>query len=52
MNNKMQSPETPSLPEKEQKKAAPKQPEEIGGRKGPEPTRFGDWELKGKCVDF
>jgi hypothetical protein len=25
---------------------------EIGGRKGPEPTRFGDWELNGKCVDF
>ncbi|NDF11560.1 MAG: DUF1674 domain-containing protein [Proteobacteria bacterium] len=27
-------------------------PEEFGGPKGPEPTRFGDWELKGKCVDF
>lgn len=26
--------------------------EEIGGREGPEPTRFGDWELAGKCVDF
>ena len=25
---------------------------EIGGRKGPEPTRYGDWENKGKCVDF
>jgi|GEM_PF-2536788 len=25
---------------------------EIGGRKGPEPTRYGDWELAGKCVDF
>lgn len=25
---------------------------EIGGREGPEPTRFGDWELHGKCVDF
>jgi len=20
--------------------------------KGPEPTRYGDWEIKGKCVDF
>jgi hypothetical protein len=31
---------------------APK-PEEIGGRKnGPEPTRYGDWEKDGKCVDF
>ena len=25
---------------------------EIGGRKGPEPTRFGDWEKDGRCVDF
>eukprot|EP00887_Chlorella_sp_A99_P006547 scaffold3.g6547.t1 len=25
---------------------------EIGGPKGPEPTRFGDWERGGKCVDF
>lgn len=26
--------------------------EEINGPKGPEPTRFGDWERKGRCVDF
>ncbi len=25
---------------------------EIKGPKGPEPTRFGDWERKGRCVDF
>ncbi len=25
---------------------------EIGGPKGPEPTRFGDWERKGRCSDF
>lgn len=25
---------------------------EIGGRKGPEPTRYGDWEKDGRCVDF
>lgn len=25
---------------------------ELGGPKGPEPTRFGDWERKGRCVDF
>jgi hypothetical protein len=25
---------------------------EKGGRKGPEPTRYGDWEKDGKCVDF
>lgn len=28
------------------------QPEEIGGPQGPEPTRYGDWERKGRCVDF
>lgn len=26
--------------------------QEIGGPKGPEPTRFGDWERKGRCIDF
>jgi hypothetical protein len=25
---------------------------EQGGREGPEPTRFGDWELRGRCIDF
>ena len=25
---------------------------EIGGPKGLEPTRYGDWERKGRCVDF
>jgi hypothetical protein len=27
-------------------------PEEIGGPAGLEPTRFGDWERKGRCIDF
>lgn len=27
-------------------------PAELGGRKGPEPVRFGDWERKGIAVDF
>jgi hypothetical protein len=27
-------------------------PREIGGREGPDPTRFGDWELRGRCIDF
>ena len=26
--------------------------DEIGGPAGPEPTRFGDWERKGRCIDF
>jgi hypothetical protein len=31
---------------------APKRPREIGGPKGPEPTRYGDWEVGGRCTDF
>ena len=33
---------------------APKQkiPAETNGPKGPEPTRYGDWEQKGRCTDF
>ena len=27
-------------------------PEESGGPSGPEPTRYGDWERKGRCIDF
>ncbi|PIQ37409.1 MAG: hypothetical protein COW59_07390 [Lysobacterales bacterium CG17_big_fil_post_rev_8_21_14_2_50_64_11] len=27
-------------------------PPEVGGRDGPEPTRFGDWEKNGRCIDF
>lgn len=27
-------------------------PREYGGRKGPEPTRYGDWEKNGRCIDF
>jgi hypothetical protein len=28
------------------------QPREIGGPKGPEPTRYGDWQYNGRCTDF
>ena len=35
---------------------APRTPEppvqEIGGPAGPEPTRYGDWERNGRCIDF
>jgi hypothetical protein len=30
----------------------PGPPAEIGGRTGPDPTRYGDWELNGRCIDF
>jgi hypothetical protein len=32
--------------------AAAARPEEVGGPKGPEPTRYGDWERKGIVSDF
>ncbi|HET7065032.1 MAG TPA: DUF1674 domain-containing protein [Rudaea sp.] len=31
---------------------APVPPKEVGGRDGPEPTRYGDWEKNGRCIDF
>jgi len=38
----------------ERRKAAQAQelPPELGGRDGPEPVRYGDWEKKGIAVDF
>lgn len=38
----------------ERRKVAENQvlPTELGGRDGPEPVRFGDWERKGIAVDF
>nr|VFK50510.1 MAG: Protein of unknown function (DUF1674) [Candidatus Kentron sp. TUN]VFK51751.1 MAG: Protein of unknown function (DUF1674) [Candidatus Kentron sp. TUN]VFK56618.1 MAG: Protein of unknown function (DUF1674) [Candidatus Kentron sp. TUN] len=27
-------------------------PKEINGPSGPEPTRYGDWEKNGRCIDF
>jgi hypothetical protein len=32
--------------------SSPSKPIEIGGPKGPEPTRYGDWENAGRCSDF
>ena len=26
--------------------------DETGGPEGPDPTRYGDWERKGRCIDF
>lgn len=44
------SPAAVNKPEQKRPAAAP-QPE-SGGPKGPEPTRYGDWERKGRCIDF
>jgi hypothetical protein len=32
--------------------SSPPRPREIGGPKGPEPTRYGDREIGGRCIDF
>lgn len=44
-----------ALQEAEERRKAQKaeqMPTELGGRDGPEPVRFGDWEKKGIAVDF
>lgn len=41
--------DAPATAAKPQQAPAPK---EIGGPKGPEPTRYGDWERNGRCSDF
>ncbi|MEX0694465.1 MAG: DUF1674 domain-containing protein [Rhodospirillales bacterium] len=33
-------------------KTDPPAAREIGGVEGPDPTRYGDWEKKGRCIDF
>ena len=45
------APENP-VPENKTQKPAPTPPREIGGPRGPEPTRYGDWETNGRCTDF
>ncbi|MBL8639649.1 MAG: DUF1674 domain-containing protein [Alphaproteobacteria bacterium] len=55
MKQKRKSPEKESSPthlSAEAEKVPQPLPPEFGGRKGPEATRYGDWEANGKCVDF
>jgi hypothetical protein len=33
-------------------RAAAARPKEVAGRKGPDPARYGDWEVKGIASDF
>ncbi len=42
----------PSQPEPAKTPPAEAKKKEIGGPAGPEPTRYGDWEQKGRCTDF
>ncbi len=44
-----------ALAEAEARRAAEERserPKEVGGRKGPEPVRYGDWEKGGLAIDF
>jgi hypothetical protein len=57
-----ETPEPPDLPPEalralaeaaeRRKQAELALPPELGGRKGPEPVRYGDWEKKGLAIDF
>ncbi|WP_112810450.1 DUF1674 domain-containing protein [Ensifer sp.] len=38
--------------ERRQAEADKELPPEIGGRGGADPARFGDWEIKGRAIDF
>jgi len=51
MNDQGNNPYNP--PEREENAdRKPDKPKEVGGRKGPEPTRYGDWENNGIASDF
>jgi hypothetical protein len=52
---KSEPPKPPAPPGAAPAEPAPaekERPKEIGGPKGPEPTRYGDWEQNGRCTDF
>jgi hypothetical protein len=38
--------------QRRQSETKPNLPKELAGRDGPEPTRYGDWEVKGIASDF
>lgn len=47
-DDKKEQPAPQKPPEGKEKPAT----EETGGPKGPEPTRYGDWEVNGRVSDF
>ncbi len=52
MSTKEQSKDADNKPEEQRVREKERPPREIGGPQGPEPTRYGDWEKKGRCIDF
>lgn len=51
-SSEISSPATPPDTRPAPDTAPPPIAEETGGRKGLEPTRYGDWEKNGRCIDF
>ena len=52
MSDTPKSPESEAETPRDPKPQKPVLPKEIGGPKGPEPTRYGDWERNGRVSDF
>lgn len=50
--NREESLPEPETGSTETEEAEASRPREIGGRDGPDPTRYGDWEKNGRCIDF
>jgi homeobox protein ESX1 len=56
--SEQERPESAEAPDGEQEPSGQTPPEpaprprEVGGTAGPEPTRYGDWEHRGRCTDF
>jgi len=51
-DHKLEEDESGSASEAESGEKAAPESREVGGPKGPEPTRYGDWERKGIASDF
>ena len=52
MQTETQKPVSPEAETEPKPEKPAKLPKEIGGAKGPDPTRYGDWERNGRCIDF
>jgi hypothetical protein len=51
-DNKADNPDPKPAPDDIAATEASARPKEVGGRDGPDPTRYGDWEKNGRCIDF
>ncbi len=50
--NKKPAADDASRPDDQPPGKPAERPEEVGGQKGPAPTRYGDWEKGGRVSDF